>query len=159
MRYQGFMLVTRLHLIHTFCAKMETGKNLSYCQVRTLRIISDKGALSAQQIAAEFPATLRTIQRVLNALHSTHAVFIQDYRRNARGGNPRKFWAAGSAKDAPRPAPTTSAERALTRRRALTAEERDFIRARARALARKPRRDPLTRAFFGPAPRARNFAS
>lgn len=138
---------------------MENGKSFTYCQARTLRIISEKGALSAQQIAAEFPATLRTIQRVLNALHSTRAVFISDYVPNRRGGNPRKFWAAGSGKDAARPVPTTSAERALTRRRALTAEERDFIRARARALARKPRRDPLTRAFFGPAPRARNYAS
>lgn len=138
---------------------MDNGISYTYFQMRALRIISECGPVSARQIARQSPATLRTIQRALNALHSSRAVFIQDYRRNSRGGKPSKFWAIGPGKDATRPAPTTSAERALIRRRALTAEERDFIRARARALARKPRRDPFIRAFYGPAPIAQHHAS
>ncbi|MFL9934270.1 hypothetical protein P0D88_34985 [Paraburkholderia sp. RL18-103-BIB-C] len=137
---------------------MDNGNSYTYFQGRALRIISEYGPVSALEIAALYPATLRTVIRALNALHSTHAIYVKDYRRNFRGGNPRKFWSAGPGVDARRPMPTTAAERFRAWQRALTAEQRDFIRARARALARKPRRDPLTRAFYGPAPTVRSIA-
>jgi hypothetical protein len=136
-------------LIHTFCAIMETGNKYSHSQRRTLLILSNSGPLTSLQIAEKFPACKRTIQRALNALHSAHAVFIQDYKQDLRGGLPSKVWSAGLGNDATPPPRRTSAERARSLRRRMTPEERDFARARARALARKPRRDRLTMALFG----------
>jgi predicted ArsR family transcriptional regulator len=117
-------------------------------QARVLRLLSQIGPMTARELAVAIPASLRTVLRALDALHSTHAVFIDDYRPNWHG-RAAKIWAPGADDDAIAPLPRASAERKRAMRRRMSAEERDFARARRRALDRLPRRDKLTAALFG----------
>jgi predicted ArsR family transcriptional regulator len=137
---------------------MDIGNKYVHVHRRTLLILSHSGPRTAVQLALEFPACLRTIQRALTALHSQNAVFISDYKVNRRG-RPSKIWSAGTGVDVKPPRPRTSAERLVAMRRGWSPEERDFARARRRALARKPRRDKLIAAFFGPSPKARPLST
>jgi predicted ArsR family transcriptional regulator len=132
---------------------MENGNSYSYCAERVLRLLVENGPRTKRELAALMPASTRTVLRALNALHSTNAVYVREYQLN-KHGHASRIWAAGSGADALPPAAKTGTERSRDSMRRLTAEERDFMRARNRALARKPRRDPFTTALFGPAPRA-----
>ena len=129
-----------------------SGNYFSRTEYRTLQILVNSGPLTKAEIARLLPASERTIHRALNALHSAHAVFVREYKANPHG-HASRVWQAGVADDAEPPTAKTGTQRSRLFVRRLSAEERDFLRARNRALARKPRRDRITKALFGPAPR------
>jgi hypothetical protein len=133
---------------------MDSGKiclGFNRTELRALQILAERGPSTKLEIALAMPASTRTIHRALNELHSRRTVFVKEYRSNEHGHATRVF-AVGSNADAPMPAAKSGTQRSREALRRMTAEERDFMRARNRALARKPRRDPLVRALFGPAP-------
>lgn len=56
---------------------------------------------------------------------------------------------AGIGVDAPKPPRATGAERVRKMRAKETQEDKEFRQAREKAKSIKPRRDPMTAAFFG----------
>ena len=120
-------------------------------ELDAIRALQTHGPLTPAQLAGMVYCTLRHARRLLLLLHLRGQVYISGYEkadRSTRGPYVRVYaWGIGS--DAPPPPPLSADDRKALQASRMTAEQRDFDRARRRQLRRKVKRDALTRAFFG----------
>jgi len=77
-----------------------------------------------------------------------HQIHILEYRQGPVGV-PVAVWALGDGVDAEYPTFRTNAERQRDYRKRMSADDRDFLKARRRQRRRTIKIDPLTAAFFG----------
>ena len=75
-------------------------------------------------------------------------IHIQSYRQGVVGV-PIAVWALGDGVDAEYPTIKSNAERQREYRKRMSADDKDFLKARRRQRSRTIKIDPLTAAFFG----------
>ena len=75
-------------------------------------------------------------------------IHIQSYKQRPVGV-PIAVWALGDGVDAEYPAIRSNAERQREYRKRMSADDKDFLKARRRQRSRTIKIDPLTAAFFG----------
>jgi len=80
-------------------------------------------------------------------------IHIQSYRQGPVGV-PIAVWALGDGVDAEYPIIRSNAERQREYRKRMSADDKDFLKARRRQRSRTIKIDPLTAAFFGEIGRA-----
>jgi len=85
---------------------------------------------------------------LIQQMHAERLVHVFEYqqRPNVR---PVAVWALGDGVDAEYPTFRTNAERQRDYRKRMSADDRDFLKARRRQRSRTIKIDPLTAAFFG----------
>jgi len=85
---------------------------------------------------------------VIKQLHTQRLVHVFEYQQkpNVR---PVAVWALGDGVDAEYPTFRTNAERQRDYRKRMSADDRDFLKARRRQRSRTIKIDPLIAAFFG----------
>lgn len=105
------------------------------------------GDFSAGEIAAKMPCSLRTAYLVIEHLKVDGLIHVCCYKPHKT--RPMAVLRLGAGADAPRPVQTTAAERMRKYRHKMSADDRDFLKARRRQRSRTIKIDPLTAAFFG----------
>ncbi len=85
---------------------------------------------------------------VVKQLHDKGSVHISEYRQGVVGV-PVAVWALGDGVDAEYPTFRSNAERQRDYRKRMSADDKDFLKARRRQRRRTIKIDPLTAAFFG----------
>ncbi len=75
-------------------------------------------------------------------------IHIQSYKQGPVGV-PIAVWALGDGVDAEYPTIRTNAERQREYRKRMSADDKDFLKARRRQRSRTIKIDPLMAAFFG----------
>lgn len=115
-------------------------------EARILDILTRKD-MSTSELCVLVHCTQRSAQELLAKLKRKGLVYRSGWRRQADGI--AAVFSAGIGTDAPKPPRATDQERQQRKRKEETAEEKDFRKARERASKIKPRRDPMTAAFFG----------
>jgi len=85
---------------------------------------------------------------VVRQLHDKRLVHISEYRQGDVGV-PVAVWALGDGVDAEYPTFRSNAERQRDYRKRMSADDKDFLKARRRQRRRTIKIDPLTAAFFG----------
>ena len=75
-------------------------------------------------------------------------IHIQSYKQGPVGV-PIAVWALGDGVDAEYPAIRSNAERQREYRKRMSADDKDFLKARRRQRSRTIKIDPLMAAFFG----------
>lgn len=113
---------------------------------RILDILSRK-EMSTSELCVLLHCTQRSAQQILTRLKRKGLVYRSGWRRQADGI--AAVFSAGIGTDAPKPPRATDQERQQRKRKEETAEDKEFRKARERASKIKPRRDPMTAAFFG----------
>lgn len=85
---------------------------------------------------------------LIQQMHTERLVHVFEYqqRPNVR---PVAVWALGEGVDAEYPIFRTNAERQRDYRKRMSADDRDFLKARRRQRSRTIKIDPLIAAFFG----------
>ena len=85
---------------------------------------------------------------VVKQLHDQRQVHISEYRQGVVGV-PVAVWALGDGVDAEYPTFRSNAERQRDYRKRMSADDKDFLKARRRQRRRTIKIDPLMAAFFG----------
>ena len=85
---------------------------------------------------------------VVKQLHDKGSVHISEYRQGVVGV-PVAVWALGDGVDAEYPKFRSNAERQRDYRKRMSADDKDFLKARRRQRSRTIKIDPLMAAFFG----------
>lgn len=111
-----------------------------------------KKPMTRHQLAQAAGIGVRGLQAYLSALlaEEPRRIHICDWHRS-HPGSPTAVYVAGAGKDKPAPKPLTNAERMRAIRARRDADEALDIIMAQRAARRKPRRDPMVAALFGPA--------
>ena len=85
---------------------------------------------------------------LIQRMHTERLVHVFEYRQGPVGV-PVAVWALGDGVDAEYPKFRTNAERQRDYRKRMSADDRDFLKARRRQRSRTIKIDPLMAAFFG----------
>jgi len=117
------------------------------CQPAIVKLLA-LGPLTVAQIHAHVFCAQRTAYMLIQQMHAERLVHVFEYwqRPNVR---PVAVWALGDGVDAEYPTVRTNAERQRDYRKRMSADDRDFLKARRRQRSRTIKIDPLTAAFFG----------
>ena len=117
------------------------------CQPAIVKLLA-LGPLTVAQIHAQVFCAQRTAYMLIEQMHAERLVHVFEYwqRPNVR---PVAVWALGEGVDAEYPTFRTNAERQRDYRKRMSADDRDFLKARRRQRSRTIKIDPLTAAFFG----------
>ena len=91
----------------------------------------------------------RSAARVLADMHRHDLVHISGYTKVHANGQWRPLWSWGEGIDAIAPGPVPGAERVKKYREKMSADDKDFYKARQNQQRRVVKRDPLTALFFG----------
>ena len=113
---------------------------------RILDILSRKD-MSTSEICVLVHCTQRSAQEMLANMRRKGLIYRSGWRRQPDGI--AALFRAGIGVDAPKPLSATGAERVRRMRAKETQEDKEFRQAREKAKSIKPRRDPMTAAFFG----------
>ena len=113
---------------------------------RILDILQRK-EMSTSELCVLVHCTQRSAQEILSRLKRKGLVYRSGWRRQKDGI--AALFKAGIGVDAPKPPRTTDKERQQRKRARETQEDKEFRLAREKAKSIKPRRDPLTAAFYG----------
>lgn len=113
---------------------------------RVLDILSRKD-MSTSEICVLVHCTQRSAQEMLANMRRKGLIYRSGWRRQPDGI--AALFRAGIGVDAPKPLSATGAERVRRMRAKETQEDKEFRQAREKAKSIKPRRDPMTAAFFG----------
>jgi len=117
------------------------------CQPAIVKLLA-LGPLTVQEIWPRVFCAERSAYMVVRQLHLDRLIHIQSYRQGAVGV-PIAVWAWGAGVDAEYPTFRTNAERQRDYRKRMSADDRDFLKARRRQRSRTIKIDPLMAAFFG----------
>jgi len=117
------------------------------CQPAIVKLLA-LGPLTVQEIWPRVFCAERSAYMVVKRLHMDHQIHILEYRQGPVGV-PVAVWALGDGVDAEYPTFRTNAERQRDYRKRMSADDRDFLKARRRQRRRTIKIDPLTAAFFG----------
>jgi hypothetical protein len=117
------------------------------CQPAIVNLLA-LGPLTVAQIHAQVFCAQRTAYMLIQQMHAERLVHVFEYwqRPNVR---PVAVWALGEGVDAEYPTVRTNAERQRDYRKRMSADDRDFLKARRRQRSRTIKIDPLIAAFFG----------
>jgi hypothetical protein len=117
------------------------------CQPAIVNLLA-LGPLTVAQIHAQVFCAQRTAYMLIEQMHAQRLVHVFDYwqRPNVR---PVAVWALGDGVDAEYPTFRSNAERQRDYRKRMSADDKDFLKARRRQRRRTIKIDPLTAAFFG----------
>jgi len=117
------------------------------CQPAIVNLLA-LGPLTVAQIHAQVFCAQRSAYMVIKQMHTQRLVHVFEYRQrpNVR---PVAVWALGDGVDAEYPTVRTNAERQRDYRKRMSADDRDFLKARRRQRSRTIKIDPLIAAFFG----------
>lgn len=113
---------------------------------RVLDILSRKD-MSTSEICVLVHCTQRSAQELLANMRKKGLIYRSGWRRQPDGI--AALFRAGIGVDAPKPPRATGAERVRRMRAKETQEDKEFRQAREKAKSIKPRRDPMTAAFYG----------
>ena len=113
---------------------------------RILDILSRKD-MSTSEICVLVHCTQRSAQEMLANMRRKGLIYRSGWRRQPDGI--AALFRAGIGVDAPKPLSATGAERVRRMRAKETQEDKEFRQAREKAKSIKPRRDPMTAAFYG----------
>ena len=113
---------------------------------RILDILRRK-EMSTSELCVLVHCTQRSAQELLAKMKRKGMVHRSGWRRQKDGI--AALFKAGIGVDAPKPPRATGAERVRRMRAKETQEDKEFRQAREKAKSIKPRRDPMTAAFFG----------
>ena len=113
---------------------------------RVLDILSRKD-MSTSEICVLVHCTQRSAQEMLANMRRKGLIYRSGWRRQPDGI--AALFRAGIGVDAPKPLSATGAERVRRMRAKETQEDKEFRQAREKAKSIKPRRDPMTAAFYG----------
>ena len=113
---------------------------------RILDILSRKD-MSTSEICVLVHCTQRSAQEMLANMRRKGLIYRSGWRRQPDGI--AALFRAGIGVDAPKPLSASGAERVRRMRAKETQEDKEFRQAREKAKSIKPRRDPMTAAFFG----------
>ena len=113
---------------------------------RILDILSRKD-MSTSEICVLVHCTQRSAQEMLANMRKKGLIYRSGWRRQPDGI--AALFRAGIGVDAPKPLSASGAERVRRMRAKETQEDKEFRQAREKAKSIKPRRDPMTAAFFG----------
>ena len=111
-----------------------------------IRLLED-GEFTLAQIAVKVPCSQASAYRNVNKLRELGLVRVCRYEKS--GDTLKAVITLGSDPDAPRPLPVGILERMRKSRRKMSADDKDFLKARRRQKSRTIKIDPLTAAFFG----------
>ena len=117
------------------------------CQPAIVKLLA-LGPLTVAQIHAQVFCAQRSAYMVIRQLHIERLVHVFEYRQGPVGV-PVAVWALGDGVDAEYPTFRTNAERQRDYRKRMSADDRDFLKARRRQRSRTIKIDPLMAAFFG----------
>jgi len=117
------------------------------CQPAIVKLLA-LGPLTVAQIHAQVFCAQRTAYMLIQQMHAERLVHVFEYRQrpNVR---PVAVWALGEGVDAEYPTFRTNAERQRDYRKRMSADDKDFLKARRRQRSRTIKIDPLIAAFFG----------
>ncbi len=117
------------------------------CQPAIVNLLA-LGPLTVAQIHAQVFCAQRTAYMLIQQMHAERLVHVFEYRQrpNVR---PVAVWALGDGVDAEYPTFRTNAERQRDYRKRMSADDKDFLKARRRQRSRTIKIDPLIAAFFG----------
>ena len=115
-------------------------------EARILDILTRKD-MSTSELCVLVHCTQRSAQELLAKLKRKGLVYRSGWRKQPDGI--AALFSAGIGSDAPKPPRTTDQERQKRKRAKETQEDKEFRLAREKAKKIKPRRDPMTAAFFG----------
>jgi hypothetical protein len=117
------------------------------CQPAIVKLLA-LGPLTVAQIHAQVFCAQRSAYMVIKQMHTQRLVHVFEYRQrpNVR---PVAVWALGDGVDAEYPTVRTNAERQRDYRKRMSADDKDFLKARRRQRSRTIKIDPLIAAFFG----------
>jgi hypothetical protein len=113
---------------------------------RILDILQRKD-MSTSEICVLVHCTQRSAQELLAKMRRKGLVYRSGWRRQPDGI--AALFRAGIGVDAPKPPRASDVERKKKSRAKETQEDKEFRQAREKAKSIKPRRDPMTVAFFG----------
>lgn len=113
---------------------------------RILDILQRK-EMSTSELCVLVHCTQRSAQELLARLKRKGLVYRSGWRRQPDGI--AALFKAGIGVDAPKPPSKTNKERQQRKRARETQEDKEFRLAREKAKSIKPKRDPLTAAFYG----------
>ena len=117
------------------------------CQPAIVKLLA-LGPLTVLEISSRVFCAERSAYMVVRRLHITRQVYILEYRKNPKS-RPAPVWALGNSADAEYPLFSTNTERKRDYRKRMSADDKDFLKARRRQRSRTIKIDPLMAAFFG----------
>ena len=117
------------------------------CQPAIVKLLA-LGPLTVQEMWPRVYCAERSAYMVVRRLHMERLIHIQSYRQGVVGV-PIAVWALGDGVDAEYPTIKSNAERQREYRKRMSADDKDFLKARRRQRSRTIKIDPLMAAFFG----------
>jgi hypothetical protein len=117
------------------------------CEPAIVKLLA-LGPLTVQDIWPLVFCSERTAYMLIKRLHDKGSVHVSEYRQGVVGV-PVAVWALGDGVDAEYPTFRSNAERQRDYRKRMSADDKDFLKARRRQRSRTIKIDPLTAAFFG----------
>ena len=117
------------------------------CQPAIVKLLA-LGPLTVGEIWPRVFCAERSAYMVVKQLHDKGSVYISEYRQGVVGV-PVAVWALGDGVDAEYPTFRSNAERQRDYRKRMSADDKDFLKARRRQRSRTIKIDPLMAAFFG----------
>jgi hypothetical protein len=117
------------------------------CEMAIIKLLGD-GPLSVADMSKLANCVKRTAYVIVEKLHELRQIHIHAYESN-KLGKFKCIWAIGDMADARKPAARVNAASQRAYRKRMSADDKDFLKARRRQKSRPIKLDPLTAAFFG----------